>query len=544
MHFGLVVCIDSDCPREARLIELFDEYRAGNVRKAQPLAARMRPRTPRRVRRPGALPRPRQAAAPAAAGRPARLGDLLRPARHAARRRWPTSSPTTRAAASARSTPSPPASRRSAKLLDEARRELEDDGPAHDPVRRRAAPLQPRPAGRAAARRRGRPRHPDRRDDAEPVLRHQLAAAEPQPDLHVRAADARADQDAAAAGPGRQGARPRRRCTVAMRRGRARVPGRDERRRRPAGADRPWRSACCPPANAADVEFTLDVAQDSIQRKVLDYDPTGDAHYDVASAFIKSMRGSDPGRGDLLAGADAGSRRGPALHRPAAWSSARPRTSATPTRRRWSWPPRRLQAVEFVGLPECQLALAQAVTYIATAPKSNAATLAIGKAREDVRTAARCAVPAASARRALPRRGAARPRRRLQVQPRLRRRPRRAGVSARGAPLLRTGRPRLRGGDQEEDGRKEARPPNRRTCVGCRLYSPFIGRGGIRTHTPVTREGILSPQCLPFHHAAPVAHSRRLMSAHPLANPIVSNELDKPTAAAVRWCPVSLPITP
>jgi putative ATPase len=44
-----------------------------------------------------------------------------------------------------------------------------------------------------------------------------------------------------------------------------------------------------------------------------------------------------------------------------------------------------LQASEFIGLPECQLALAQAVTYVATAPKSNAATLAIGKAREDVR---------------------------------------------------------------------------------------------------------------------------------------------------------------
>ena len=49
-----------------------------------------------------------------------------------------------------------------------------------------------------------------------------------------------------------------------------------------------------------------------------------------------------------------------------------------------------LQAVEFVGLPECQLRAAQAVTYMATAPKSNAATLAIGKAREDVDRAARC----------------------------------------------------------------------------------------------------------------------------------------------------------
>jgi putative ATPase len=52
-----------------------------------------------------------------------------------------------------------------------------------------------------------------------------------------------------------------------------------------------------------------------------------------------------------------------------------------------------LQAVEFVGLPECQLPLAQAVLYLATAPKSNAATLAIGKAREDVRSGRTLAVP-------------------------------------------------------------------------------------------------------------------------------------------------------
>ena len=52
-----------------------------------------------------------------------------------------------------------------------------------------------------------------------------------------------------------------------------------------------------------------------------------------------------------------------------------------------------LQATEFVGLPECQLALSQAVTYIATAPKSNAATLAISKAREDVRNGRTLAVP-------------------------------------------------------------------------------------------------------------------------------------------------------
>lgn len=140
------------------------------------------------------------------------------------------------------------------------------------------------------------------------------------------------------------------------------------------------------------VEFTLEVAQDSIQRKMLDYDPTGDAHYDLASAFIKSMRGSDPDaaiywlarmleagedprfiarRVVICASEDVGNADPQALVVAAA----------------------ALQATEFVGLPECQLALSQAVTYIATAPKSNASTLAIGKAREDVRSGRTLPVP-------------------------------------------------------------------------------------------------------------------------------------------------------
>jgi putative ATPase len=131
------------------------------------------------------------------------------------------------------------------------------------------------------------------------------------------------------------------------------------------------------------VEFTLEVAQDSIQRKVLNYDPTGDTHYDLASAFIKSMRGSDPDaavywlarmlesgtdprfvarRLVILASEDVG--------------NADPQALMVATA---AW-----QAVESVGLPECQLNLSQAVLYLATAPKSNAATMAIGAAREDV----------------------------------------------------------------------------------------------------------------------------------------------------------------
>ncbi len=140
------------------------------------------------------------------------------------------------------------------------------------------------------------------------------------------------------------------------------------------------------------MHFTLEVAQESIQRKALDYDATGDAHYDVTSAFIKSMRGSDPDaaiywlarmleagedprfiarRVVICASEDVGNADPQALVVAAA----------------------ALQSVEFVGLPECQLPLAQAVTYIATAPKSNASTMAIAKAREDVRSGRTLPVP-------------------------------------------------------------------------------------------------------------------------------------------------------
>jgi putative ATPase len=140
------------------------------------------------------------------------------------------------------------------------------------------------------------------------------------------------------------------------------------------------------------VRFSRAVAEESIQRKALDYDGTGDAHYDVTSAFIKSMRGSDPDaaiywlarmleagedprfiarRMIILASEDVGNADPQALVVAAA----------------------ALQSVEFVGLPECQIPLAQAVTYLACAPKSNAALMALLKAREDVRAGRTLAVP-------------------------------------------------------------------------------------------------------------------------------------------------------
>src|SRR5262249_47431160 len=139
-------------------------------------------------------------------------------------------------------------------------------------------------------------------------------------------------------------------------------------------------------------EFTLEVAQDSIQRKVLDYDPTGDAHYDLASAFIKSMRGSDPDAAVywLARMLEAGEDPRFIARRCVIFASedvghADPRALSVAVAATY--------AVEFVGLPECQLNLAQAVTYLASAPKSNASTIAIGSARSDVQKGRTVPVP-------------------------------------------------------------------------------------------------------------------------------------------------------
>lgn len=140
------------------------------------------------------------------------------------------------------------------------------------------------------------------------------------------------------------------------------------------------------------VPFTRALAEESVQRKAIDYDPTGDAHYDAASALIKSLRGSDPDaalywlarmleagedvrflcrRLVILASEDVGN----------ADPHALPLAVAA------------MQACEFIGLPECQLTLAQTVTYLACAPKSNASTVAIAEARSDVQEGRLLPVP-------------------------------------------------------------------------------------------------------------------------------------------------------
>lgn len=132
------------------------------------------------------------------------------------------------------------------------------------------------------------------------------------------------------------------------------------------------------------IHLTLDVASECIQKRAVRYDKTGDNHYDTISAFIKSMRGSDPDaavyylarmlyagesvtfiarRIMICASEDVGNADPQALQ--VAVAAA--------------------QAVERVGMPEAQIILSQAVLYVATAPKSNAACNAVFSAAEAVK---------------------------------------------------------------------------------------------------------------------------------------------------------------
>ena len=170
--------------------------------------------------------------------------------------------------------------------------------------------------------------------------------------------------------------------------------------------------------------------------RVLRYDD--DEHYDVLSAFIKSIRGSDPDAGlywlarMLEAGEDAR-----LIARRLVILASEDVGLADPQGLLVADAAAR--AVEFVGLPEARLNLAQAVLYLARAPKSNSVLTALGAATLDVRDGAPPRVPVHLRDASLPWRGPARARRRLPVSARRARRLGRAGVPAGGgrrAPLL------------------------------------------------------------------------------------------------------------
>jgi putative ATPase len=152
-------------------------------------------------------------------------------------------------------------------------------------------------------------------------------------------------------------------------------------------------SSLSPQSSAlSPIVIDLDTAEQSMQRKAIVYDGTGDEHYDAASALIKSMRGSDPDaavywlarmleagedprfiarRIAILASEDIGNADPQAIQVAAA----------------------AYNIVERIGMPEAQITLSQAAIYMATAPKSNAAVMAISKAVQDVREGRTIPVP-------------------------------------------------------------------------------------------------------------------------------------------------------
>ena len=146
------------------------------------------------------------------------------------------------------------------------------------------------------------------------------------------------------------------------------------------------------PGEKGIVRFDLGVAEESIQGKAILYDRDGDSHYDTVSAFIKSMRGSDPDAALYwMAKMLQGGEDPRFIARRIVICAAEDVGNADPMALVIA--NAALQTAEFVGMPEAQIPLAQAVTYIATAPKSNAAYLAISAAMKDVREKKAVPVP-------------------------------------------------------------------------------------------------------------------------------------------------------
>ena len=132
------------------------------------------------------------------------------------------------------------------------------------------------------------------------------------------------------------------------------------------------------------IHIDLETASECIQKRVVRYDKTGDQHYDTISAFIKSMRGSDPDAAIyylakmLYAGEDIRF-----ISRRIMICAAEDVGMADP--QALVVASAAAQAVERIGMPEAQIILAEAVAYVACAPKSNASYMALNEAMESVR---------------------------------------------------------------------------------------------------------------------------------------------------------------
>ncbi len=147
-----------------------------------------------------------------------------------------------------------------------------------------------------------------------------------------------------------------------------------------------------PPSESGQVHVTLEAASESVQTKPVVYDRDEDGHHDTISAFIKSVRGSDPNAAVywlakmLYAGEDPRF-----IVRRLLILASEDIGNADP--RGLTLAASALQAVEFVGMPEARIILSQVTTYLACAPKSNAAYLAVDEALKDVEEGRTLPVP-------------------------------------------------------------------------------------------------------------------------------------------------------
>ena len=140
------------------------------------------------------------------------------------------------------------------------------------------------------------------------------------------------------------------------------------------------------------VHLTLDVIQECVQRRQVRYDKKEDGHYDTISAFIKSIRGSDPDAAVYWLGKMLTAGEDPRfIARRLVISASEDIGNADP--RGLTVAVAAMQACEFVGMPECAINLSQATTYLASAPKSNASCMAISEAMADVESGAVQPVP-------------------------------------------------------------------------------------------------------------------------------------------------------
>ena len=148
-----------------------------------------------------------------------------------------------------------------------------------------------------------------------------------------------------------------------------------------------------PQNDTGEIHLTLEIAAESIQQKAILYDATGDSHYDTISAYIKSIRGSDPDAAlywlakMLVAGEDPRY-----IARRMVISASEDIGLADSNGLRVAMDAQ--QAFEFLGMPEGRIPLAHATVYLATAPKSNSAYAALNQAMDDVENGKTLTVPA------------------------------------------------------------------------------------------------------------------------------------------------------